>query len=100
MANASVSSVSGITAVLYPGGTAFNALTVRKFRYEEELGQPFKIEIELRCSSSNEDDLKKLIPNKVIGNKLVVKIESERETIRYFHAMSWFSVNWNRVGKA
>ena len=50
MASASVSSVSGITAVLNldDGGLA---LTVLKFRYEEELGQPFAIEIELESTS-------------------------------------------------
>jgi type VI secretion system secreted protein VgrG len=86
MANASVSYVSGITAVLYPDGKPFDKLLVLNFRYAEELGQPFAIEIELRCESSATADLEKLIPNKVIGHKLVVKIEGEREP-RYFHAI-------------
>jgi len=51
MANVSVSSVSGITAVLKLDSGEFKALRVLKFRYEEELGQPFAIEIKLQCTN-------------------------------------------------
>ncbi len=83
MASASVSSVSGITAVLKPNGVEFKALTVLKFRYEEQLGQPFKIEIELECTN---EKLGTLSPNNVVGRDLLVTI-SDGQPIRYFHAI-------------
>ena len=83
MASASVSSVSGITAVLNPNGVKFEKLMVLKFRYEEELGQPFKIEIELECTN---DQTGTLSPNNVVGRDLLVTI-SDGEPIRYFHAI-------------
>jgi type VI secretion system secreted protein VgrG len=85
MASTRVSYVSGLRAVLYPGGTKFDLLSVLKFRYEEELGQPFVIEIELQCLV--DADLRQLIPNKVIGNFLVVAIKRDGQAIRYFHAI-------------
>jgi hypothetical protein len=60
MASASVSSVSGISAVLNLDDGEFKALTVLKFRYEEELGQPFAVEIELQSTSGVLAELKKL----------------------------------------
>ena len=86
MASASVSSVSGITAVLNldDGGLA---LTVLKFRYEEELGQPFAIEIELESTSGGFAGLQKLSPERVVGRTLAVKISDGPAPIRHFHAI-------------
>jgi len=87
MASASVSSVSGISAVLNLDDGDFKALTVLKFRYEEELGQPFAIEIELQSTSGVLAELKKLSPNKVVGRTLVVTISGGNAPIRHFHAI-------------
>ena len=88
---ASISNVTGITAVLRidngPFGDHEYGLRVISFRYEEELGQPFAIEIELECLSQSSDDLEALIPNKVIGRALVVKIKRDSTIIRQFHAI-------------
>lgn len=89
---ASISSVTGITAELWldngpPFGDHEYGLRVISFRYEEELGQPFSIKIELACESQSSDDLKTLIPNKVIGRALVVKIKRNSTIIRQFHAI-------------
>lgn len=87
MASASVSSVSGISAVLNLDDGDFKALTVLKFRYEEELGQPFAIEIELQSTSGVLAELKKLSPNRVVGRTLVVTISGGNAPIRHFHAI-------------
>jgi len=88
---ASVTGVSGIRAVLMIDPGAFgihdNELGVVSFRYEEELGQPFSIEIELECQSPSSKDLETLIPNKVIGRPLVVKIKRDNAVVRQFHAI-------------
>jgi len=84
MANVSVSSVSGITAVLKLDSGEFKALRVLKFRYEEELGQPFAIEIKLQCTNG---ELEKLSPNNVVGRNLVVTISGGKGPIRHFHAI-------------
>ena len=86
MASASVSTVSGIKAVLYLDGGQFWA-RVLKFRYEEELGQPFAIEIELESTNSVLADLQKLSPHKVVGRNLVVTISDGSAPIRHFHAI-------------
>ena len=85
MASASVTSVRSIRAELTLNGGPFTALTVLKFRYEEELGQPFAIEIELQVT--NEDNFKKLSPERVVGRNLVVTISGETGPIRHFHAI-------------
>jgi type VI secretion system secreted protein VgrG len=87
MATASVSSVSGITAVLGLDGGEFKALTVLTFRYEEELGQPFSIEIELGSTTVDRAELKKLSPNAVVGRNLLVTISGAGGPIRRFHAI-------------
>jgi len=87
MASASVSSVSGISAVLNLDDGEFKALTVLKFRYEEELGQPFAVEIELQSTSGVLAELKKLLPNSVVGRTLVVTISGRDGPIRHFHAI-------------
>jgi len=87
---ASISSVTGITAELgIDNGDLgdVQGLRVLSFRYEEELGQPFSIEIELEYESQSSTDLETLIPNKVIGRALVVKIKRDSIIIRQFHAI-------------